>query len=125
MIYNHWDSYPQGLGETFLSRIKERKPAELLKARNNITLGRCDNYWIENFTKTRDKPQRRDSVTQKDIDEGCYIEFYYIYDIDDGTLDMDGNDYKGLRQLENKLYHMPHLITKKDEIYNIQPLTNS
>lgn len=73
---------------------------------------------------TWEKKQKRDFVTKEDIDEWLYIEYYYNYNIDDGTMDMDWCDYKGLRHLENSMYHMPHLITKKDEIYNMQSLTN-
>ena len=35
------------------------------------------------------KPQTWDYVTQEDIDDGLYIEYYYNYNIDDGTMDMD------------------------------------
>ena len=58
------------------------------------------------------KPQTRDYVAQEDIDDGVYIEYYYNYNIDDGTMDMDGEDYRAMRDLENTIKDMPHLITK-------------
>ena len=36
MIYNHWDSYPEGLGREFVDWIKSRSDDELKKAFNNI-----------------------------------------------------------------------------------------
>lgn len=38
MIYNHWDSYPDGLGREFVDWIKARSDEELKKAFNNIKL---------------------------------------------------------------------------------------
>ena len=38
MIYNHWDSYPEGLGRDFVDRIKTKTDDELTTARNNIEL---------------------------------------------------------------------------------------
>ena len=38
MIYNHWDSYPDGLGRDFVDRIKSKSDDELTTARNNIEL---------------------------------------------------------------------------------------
>ena len=36
MIYNHYDSYPEGLGREFVDRIKTKTDAELSTARENI-----------------------------------------------------------------------------------------
>lgn len=38
MIYNHWDSYPEGLGRDFVDRIKSKSDEELTTAWNNIEL---------------------------------------------------------------------------------------
>jgi len=103
MIYNHYDSYPDGLGREFVDWIKARSDDELKRAFNNIKLGRCDNYGIEKFTATWDKPQTWDRVTQDEIDEGYAIEYSYNYNIDSHTLITTGEEHDGLQDLEDEI----------------------
>jgi len=103
MIYNHWDSYPEGLGREFVDWIKARSDDELKKAFNNITLGRCDNYGLEKFIAGRDKKQTWDMVTQEQIDEDCYIEYSYNYNIDSHTLITTGEEHSELQDLEDEI----------------------
>lgn len=103
MIYNHWDSYPEDLGRSFVDWIKERSDDELKKAFNNIKLGRCDNYGIEKFIATWEKPQTWDRVTQDEIDEGYAIEYSYNYDIDNHTLTTTGEEHSELQDLEDEI----------------------
>ena len=103
MIYNHWDSYPDGLGREFVDWIKARSDDELKKAFNNIKLGRCDNYGLEKFIATWEKPQTWDRVTQDEIDEGYNIEYSYNYNIDNHTVITTGEDHSGLQDLEDEI----------------------
>ena len=103
MIYNHWDSYPEGLGREFVDWIKARSDDELKQAFNNIKLGRCDNYGLEKFIATWEKPQTWDRVTQDEIDEGYNIEYSYNYDIDNHTLTTTGEEHDGLQDLEDEI----------------------
>ena len=103
MIYNHYDSYPEGLGREFVDWIKARSDDELKKAFNNIKLGRCDNYGLEKFIATWEKPQTWDRVTQEEIDEGYAIEYSYNYDIDSHTLITTGEEHDGLQDLEDEI----------------------
>jgi hypothetical protein len=103
MIYNHWDSYPDGLGREFVDWIKSRSDDELKKAFNNIKLGRCENYGLEKFIAGRDKKQTWDMVTQEQIDEDCYIEYSYNYNIDSHTLITTGEEHSELQDLEDEI----------------------
>ena len=103
MIYNHYDSYPDGLGREFVDWIKSKTDDELKQAWKNIKLGRCDNYGREKFQETWKKPQTWDRVTQDEIDEWYAIEYAYTYDIDNHTLITAGDDSKGLQDLEDEI----------------------
>lgn len=103
MIYNHYDSYPEGLGRDFVDWIKARSDDELKKAFNNIKLASCNNYGWEKFQETWKKPQTWDRVTQDRIFEGYDIEYSYNYDIDNHTLITTGEDHDGLQDLEDEI----------------------
>ena len=103
MIYNHYDSYPEGLGRDFVDWIKARSDDELKQAFNNIKLGRCDNYGWEKFQDSWKKPQTWDRVTQDEIDEGYAIEYSYNYDIDNHTLITTGEEHSELQDLEDEI----------------------
>ena len=103
MIYNHYDSYPEGLWREFVDWIKSRTDKELKKARDHIKLGRCNNYGREKFEESWQKIQTRDRVTQDEIDEGYAIEYSYNYDIDSHTLITTGEDHSGLQDLEDEI----------------------
>lgn len=115
MIYNHYDSYPEGLGREFVDWIKARSDDELKQAFNNIKLGRCDNYGWEKFQETWEKPQTWDRVTQEEIEEGYAIEYSYNYNIDTHRLETTGEDHEGLQDLEDEINETQTFIFKDDE----------
>ena len=115
MIYNHYDSYPEDLGRRFVDWIKERNDDELKQAFNNIKLGRCENYGIEKFIATWEKPQTRDEVTQDEVDEGYNIEYSYVYNIDTHRLTTTGEEHCELQDLEDEVNKVETFIFKDDE----------
>ena len=133
MIYNHWDSYPEGLGRDFVDRIKTKTDDELTTARNNIELltDRAwvtgEEYWFKPFVeKIMDWPSYREPVQQQDDWGYCdtYIEYTYNYDIDKHILITEGHDTKGLDELQLEvLVAMKHRTAP--EIESVQPMTVS
>lgn len=106
MIYNHYDSYPEGLGRQFVARLKTKTDDELKTARENIELltdrpGRTgEEYWIMPFMdKILDWPCKREPASQEAND---YIEYTYNYDIDNHILIADGHiaDRKEMDRLQ-------------------------
>lgn len=102
LIYNHYDSYPEGLWRDFIDWLLERTPEEIEQAYKNMKTGRSDTYWIEEFKENWNKKWITwDEVTEDDLDD-CYIEYSYIYDIDTWELETEWDDHRWLSQLEKE-----------------------
>lgn len=103
LIYNHYDSYPEGLGREFTDWLLERTPEEIEQAYKNIKLGRSNTYWIEKFEENwKEKWITWDEVTEDEL-VGCDIEYSYIYNIDTGELETRWYDSMWLSQLEKEI----------------------
>ena len=96
MIYNHWDSYPEGLGREFVDRLKTKTDNELKIARENIELltdrpgVTWEEYWFKSFVdKIMKWPCKREPAPQE---ADGYIEYTYNYDIDHHILIADGHE---------------------------------
>ena len=103
LIYNHYDSYPEGLGREFTDWLLERTPEEIEQAYKNIKLGRSETYWIEKFKDNWNKKWITwDEVTEDDMWD-YYIEYSYIYNIDTGELETRWYDSRWLSKLEKEI----------------------
>lgn len=104
LIYNHFDSYPEGLGKEFTDWLLQRTPEEIDQTYEKLKMGRSDTYWIDEFIASWDLDQRAivwDEVKEEDL-EDCYIEYSYIYDIDTGELETEWDDHRWLSKLEKE-----------------------
>lgn len=134
MIYNHYDSYPEGLGREFVDRIKTKTDDELTTARNNIELltdraWTRDEYWWEVFKeKIMNWPSKWEAVRENENKPGTYtdlyIEYAYNYDIDNHILIAEGADTKRLGELQLEIIASKNPRNIPDP-QPVQPLTVS
>lgn len=103
LIYNHWDSYPEGLGREFVDWIKTKTSEELNKIYDNLKMGRSNEYWIEKFTAGYDQDNITWDEVKKDETADCYIEYTYIYDLDQRKLETEGQDTLELYHLQKEI----------------------
>lgn len=104
LIYNHYDSYPEGLWKEFTDWLLQRTPEEIDQTYEKLKMGRSDTYWIDEFIASWDLDQTAiiwDEVKEEDL-EDCYIEYSYIYDLDTGELETEWDDHRWLSKLEKE-----------------------
>ena len=82
-IYNHWDSYPEGLGVNVVNAVKTRK---IEKTKEYV------DYIIDKFLTNQDNLDITEDV--RDIVNDVFIEWVYIIDIDNDTFSFTGGKYK-------------------------------
>lgn len=105
MTYNHWDSYPEWLGQEFVDRIKSHTDAELITAYNNMNMVDEDGeYGFPKFKeRIMDGPMNLEKRTEEDVENSYDIEYTYIYDIWTRTLIAHWNDEKWIEKLQEQL----------------------
>ena len=81
-IYNHWDSYPDGLGVNVVNAVKTRKIEKTKE---------CVDYIINKFLTNQDNLDITEDVRY--IVNDVFIEWVYIIDIDNDTFSFTGGKY--------------------------------
>lgn len=95
--YNHWDSYPSGLGISVLNWLKGKTLAKMKDIFKSIVAIKDDNY-DNNLNDVWDGDNEKMNDTFRDTHDFLYdslfCEFAYIVNLDDKTLEI----YKGFNK---------------------------